>query len=1181
MKLKKLKIFGFKSFAQSVKLEFHEGITAIVGPNGCGKSNIADAFRWVLGEQSAKSLRGGKMQDVIFSGTTQRKPLNFAEVTLTMSGVEGNLSVDYDEVAVTRRLHRSGESDYSINNQNVRLKDVQDLFLDSGIGKDAFAIFEQGKIDQIIRNTPLERRHVFEEAAGILRFLQRKREALRRLEQTDLNVSRLKDILLEIEKQICVLEGQSERARAYKDNRAHLLGLEKSVALAKWDQLQKRRAGLSKKEVDQLHQIEVMAENLKSYEKDLSIARENLSCEDAALKVQNEEIYKTRSNKAIKTQEKLSQQERLEDAAEKGKQRRQELESLLEKREIRKVESQSIQQKQKDAEKELSLLEISVKEQRNKLAVAETELSKMRDRQLEAQQKMMGLLQKEGRLESELKQNAVRLEKDHERKVRLSQRRDLLSKQLSEVNQQIKEKQSLASTLSKTIDDQSKMQKTLEKQYQELSNAIKEMQISLNLVREEIQEINARRKVLERMRADMEGFSIGCKKLLQESRHAKSPLYGKIQGLHEFLNVQKGAEAWVASTLKTYAQTLVVKDKVDLDAVLAYARQHELKDFSLLCLALLPENRKIKEQKREDFFSLVNYVDHNAVSVHFINDVVVAKQLEEALVCIQAEGGGAVLEDGFYIDQKSVLFEPSQPENNIFMRDAELKSLEERFLACEAQRHVHEHGLGELEAKHTAAHQEQMSQDKMIRKAEMSLLQLNVSIQQMQNEESKGIRELSTAEEDLQTLDKQIEHWQTVLTEMQQNYAVAKAEAADFQKLANITQKQVDAFAAGIKADQGALRDREVALHKASDENKRLLHALHVFEVKELESTDREKRLIEEITLGERVKEQLLLKQAEMSLLLEEVEATLHGVIQVNAELESKVAATRKSIEKIELSIAEHQKLLKHKEHDLNLTRINTAQLTTTLAALEVELQDRYQISTQEECTGVNFLNRPLDDVEEEIKSLRAELEEFSDVNLASIEECEKQKSRYDVQNRQIDDLNVSRQELVGIITELDEESRLVFKKTFQDVRMNFQKNFQVLFGGGEADLILTETADVLSAGIEIVACPPGKQMRSIQLLSGGEKCLTAMALLFAIFEVKPAPFCVLDEIDAPLDDANVERFVRMIKHYVDRCQFIIITHNKRTMAVADIIFGVSMEERGVSKLLSLEIANQKPVCVA
>lgn len=1179
MRLKKLKILGFKSFADPIKLEFHAGITAIVGPNGCGKSNIADAFRWVLGEQSARSLRGGKMQDIIFAGTSQRKPLNFAEVTLTISEIQESLPLGYDEVAITRRLHRNGESEYFINNQNVRLKDIQDLFLDSGIGKNAFSIFEQGKIDQIIQYSPLERRYIFEEAAGILRFLQRKREALKRLEQVDLNTSRLKDIHLEVERQIIVLEEQSKKALLYKENRALLENLEKTVLIAKWDAAQKKRSETYLKEEAHSKQLEELQKKYKDSEQALMKARLYLSEGENLLKAKNEEVFKTRSDKTIKDREKLTHQERYQEAVEKEIKCQKELEVILQKDKSRKFERQGLLLQQNDQEQNYRNLELSVKEQREKVAAIELQLVGVRESQQASQQKLMSLVQKESRFESDLKQQTIRFENDSQHKLRLLKRKETLVKQIEEMSVQVNDRQVQAKIASSDIDKQKEVLSQLEKQNEELSKEIQKRQEFQGSLQVEIQEGRARHKVLERLRADLEGFSIGSKKLLQESQNNRSPLSGKIKGLYEYLSAMEGFESLLAAAMKPYAQTLVVDSLEDLELTLAFAAKNKLKDYSLVCLEHLSKKRKEK-LPAEALTALLTKVKANETAEHFLQKVMIVENGKEAFGYVASYGGEAVTHDGFYIDSKQVLFQPVQNENNVFMREAELKLLVEKLSQLEIQKADCDASLKGLQLKRASTHQQQMEHDKAIRKAEMSLLEINFAIQRLNGDLVKGNQEVLVVEKDLEGLNTQMDHLQSSLKELQQKHREAKKESADFQKQTGTLQEQVNALTVGSKNEQQILKERETAANKIADDIKKISHALHVLEVKDLDSIDQERKLKDELKGIEDSKRLLQGKGIEVDKELQVVEALLEKVTQANCEVENEIASRRKVIEEIEKVMGSLQSNIKQREQDWNQTRIHSAQLESTYQTLESELYDRFQRTLEEVRCEIIPLHQSIDQAEKQIKSLRTQLEEAGDVNLAAIDECDRHKTRYVTLNQQLDDIGMSKQDLVQIIADLDAESRKIFKSTFQEIRANFQKNFQILFNGGEADLQFTDSDEVLEAGIEIIARPPGKQMRSIQLLSGGEKCLTAMALLFAIFEVKPAPFCILDEIDAPLDDANVERFVQMVKHYIDRCQFIIITHNKRTMAIADRIFGVSMEERGISKLLSLEFSSGASVVV-
>lgn len=1176
MRLKFIEILGFKSFADKVKIEFHPGITAIVGPNGCGKSNIADAFRWVLGEQSAKSMRGSKMPDVIFAGTSTRKPLNFAEVTITLTDVDGFLPTDYEEISITRRLHRNGESDYFINRHPVRLKDVQSLFLDSGMGKDAYSIFEQGKIDQVINYTPLERRYIFEEAAGILRFLHRKRDALRKLEQSDLNITRVKDIHLEVEKQIIVLERQAEKAKIYKQNKAQLEDLEKSVFVAKWDHLQKRSVESGKKEADLKKQIEEVNAHLEKLQAQLQEAKTFCAEGEKALKIKSEEVYKARSDKEIKSREKQSALEGLKDAIAKEKRWQQELDMMQDKRTKRQGEQQHVQKMQKDFEGELLSQESILKTLRTKVQGVESEVGHLREQHQALQQELLKITQEESRNESEFKQSTMRLEGSQERKEQILERQEKTAQHIKEMVQQAAEKQKQVKEISHGIDDQKQLFKKLEQDQQDLMEAINRSQTVLEASHKEMTEIKARHKVLLKLREEMEGFSTGSKRLLQEALNPQSPLYQKLKGLYEFITPQEGAEEAVAAVMRPYAQTLVVLTGRDFEAVLEFAAAQQLKDFSLICLEYL---EKGSNEKQGDA-SLLDWVAFNEISKHFLSSVLLAKNTSAAFQLVkQAPGSEIWVEEGALIDRHRVIFYTTQSEKSVFMREAELKFLDKRLGECENSKSEQEGILKGLQTRKAYVQNERLELDKSIRKSEMKLVEFNFSFQRLNTDLEKAKSEAKQLGEELRKIDSVVEQLTITLRELQQRHGEAKAKVADVHKRAGSLASELEKKIIGLKQEQGNLQEKEASFHKLAEEHRKAQHALHVLEVKDLEGIQQEKRLEEEIKNNRDLQSHFKVKSTEYEQILQTVEKLLAEVMSATKGLEQEVVHRHRTVEKMDGTMQEVRNRLKKLENELYQSSVHTAQADASRQTLEAELQERFHLTIEAVRDLGLAVEKSVEHAEKQIRALRNEIESSGDINMTSIEEFDKHKARYEFLNQQMDDLNVSKQELVHIITQLDKESRKIFQETFEKVRANFQKNFKILFNGGEADLQFTETADVLEAGIEIIAKPPGKQMRSINLLSGGEKCLTAMALLFAIFEVKPAPYCILDEIDAPLDDTNIERFVNVVKQFIDRCQFIIITHNKRTMAIADILFGVSMEERGVSKLLSLEFSEQ-PVAV-
>lgn len=1177
MRLKKIKLFGFKSFADQTTLEFNEGITGVVGPNGCGKSNIADAFRWVLGEQSAKSMRGHKMNDVIFAGTSTRKALNFAEVTIVLDNSDGSLPIEYTEVAVTRRLHRSGESDYFINGHNVRLKDVQSLLLDSGMGKDAYSIFEQGKIDQVINYTPLERRHIFEEASGILRFLQRKREALRKLEQSDQNLTRVKDIHAEVEKQITILEQQAEKARIFKEQRQQLEVLEKGIFVAKYDHLQRKCNEMFNKDEQQKADYAEINCEIEQLKADLSAAKAALEESEMLLRRQSEEVYRTRSEKEIKMRDKLSNQERLKEAIAKEKRWQNELESMIEKRQMRQSEKIQLQKQQKELEKRLQQMESSFQTQRNKVKGMEQEVASLREKYQFAQQQLMKLLQAESEIESEFKQNSVRLENNQERFEHLLIRHQRLQELIKELQGQVQEKKHSLDEVSEVIDGRRNILNNHEQQIQVISQEIGVLQKSFDGLQTELAGNRARQTVLLRLRDDMEGFSAGSKRLLQEASNPKSLLFKKIQGLYEYLAPQEGSEKALAQVMKPYAQTLVVQTQQDLLEVMNFAEKNKLKDFSIFCLENLFSLNHLKiKGDQTGIKDLAQFVSSNENVKHFLQNSFMAETREIAEEWSKKHPGASIwIADGSYIDRYRVFFSITQGENNVFLREAELKGLEKKIEEKDQERQSVETQLKRLQAQ---LHQHQLERtelDKTIRREEMKLVEVNFALQRTQGDLDKALSETRQIEAEKKAIEAASEHLSTLLKELNLKHVNAKSKLEAEQKLSSSLHQDVEQKLQVLKNAQREMQEKESELQGIAEENRKVIHTLNVLDVKDAESQQQEERLLEEIENGKEQQVQIKQRTEEFENLLGQTEVSLKEVMGLLAEKEKAVVERKKAIETLDEKLSKQREKLKQRENELHQIAIQLAQIESSRQSLETDLQERYRLTIQEAKALNIVLEKSLEQTEKQVRAIRQEIDAAGDINMTSIEEFDKHKARYEFLNQQMDDLNVSKGELLQIITQLDGESRKIFKETFEIIRNNFKKNFKILFNGGEADLQFTDTNDVLEAGIEIIAKPPGKQMRSINLLSGGEKCLTALALLFAIFEVKPAPFCILDEIDAPLDDTNVERFVNVVKQFIDKCQFIIITHNKITMSIADVLFGVSMQERGVSKLLSIEFTNQ------
>lgn len=1174
MRLKKIAILGFKSFADKTALHFDAGITCIVGPNGCGKSNIADAFRWVLGEQSAKSMRGNKMPDVIFAGTTHRKSLNFAEVSLTLTDVQGTLPIDYEEITITRRLHRSGDSEYLLNGNLVRLKDLQTLFLGSGVGRNAFSIFEQGKLDQVISYTPQERRYIFEEAAGILRFLQRKKEALKKLEQADLNLSRVQDIHLEVEKQIQNLENQAKKARVFKEQKAELELLEKASYVLRWQGVEKKQSDLQAKHAKQQKQQEECLQQGNVRQVQCREAKQQRQQHEKMFRSKSEQLLTLRGQQEIQTRECQSLQQRLKEAQQREKKLKHEFEDLALARQTRQKALGEIDRKRQQLEAEWSEAETKWMHQQDRVKLQEKEVMKLRQELAAKQQAHVKSLQQNSQWQSELKQAEVRLENLVAHQKQLEERLEQLKTDWQQLTQMVQERKQNLQQLSGLVDSHKDRLEQYEEELKKLALEGEEKQKEIEAIRRKVLEIKARQKVLLRMREELEGFSSGSKRLLQEAQNPQSPFYQKLRPFYEFFNPKAEAVEALAIVLRSYSQTLVVETEQDAKRLLAFAEQENLQDYSLLCIEWIPKFKRHWAPKKT---SLLEKVSPNAVSQHFLEAIAISPSHQEALTSrIQGECEEGWSLQGTFFDHRGVLFKIKANENQVFIRESELANLEEELVAKEDQLAKLEQALQHLKHRRSYLQLERVELDKILRRDEMKLVEVNFGFQRVLSDQEKNKADQTRCEQDLIALKQNLEEQKKAFKALDQQFNQTKQELIQLQQEKDVLQHELGKQENALRVQEQDQKDKRILYQQLAENRQQMLHEYNLLEAKEQDHDRNVLRIDDELSELKERQIQIAQEEKKGQQNLASFESQAQEAAKQYAELEKQGESLFKQSEEADQQLALQQEELKRIEHELAQLDIQlTHQRAISQAVLE-ELAERYSLTIEDALRLSLPLNRSLEQTEKQIKSLRQSIQDCGNVNLTAIEDLEKHQLRYTFLKQQIGDMQNSKGELLSIIQQLDGESHKLFKETFEAIRANFQKNFQILFNGGEADLQFTDSEDVLEAGIEISAKPPGKQMRSISLLSGGEKCLTAVALLFAIFEVKPAPFCILDEIDAPLDDTNVERFLNVVKHFVDRCQFLIITHNKRTMAIGDVIFGVSMEEKGVSKLLSLEFAHKE-----
>jgi len=1175
MKLKKIVLHGFKSFADRTVIEFADGITAIVGPNGCGKSNISDGFLWVSGSKSAKSLRGTQMLDVIFSGTGTRNPMNYAEVSISLTDIDGELPIDYREVTITRRLHRNGESEYLINRNPVRMKDVLGLLMDSGIGKDSVSIFEQGKIDRMITLSPVERRSVFEEAAGIHRYKVKKQEALKRLEPVSQNVDRLSDISGEVSKQIDVLEKQAKLAREFKENQELLITLERGVALAKWDQLAGQVDQGDGQEDELKKALEASQRDLEICQKNLTDAKEALAVKEKTLKERSEALYQAKSHKAIKTKEQQTNKEKLEETVNRRKKLEAELAELVNKRDAAKKVYTQNKARLEDLAKDFLAKEAEAKKSREALEKGESSVAKLREEQTSAHNQRLQLVHKEHESQSRLQKAQVKLEGTDERQREVNKQLSGINAKIDLLKLSVTEKESGFEATKGEVHTAGAALQEAEKGKKDQEKILAELDKESKVIHQSLTQSQARERVLRQLQDEMEGYSAGAKRLLKESQSKKSALFGKLTPIYEAVKLNKGSEALAASAMRPYEETLVVSTRVDLEEVVAFAKANKLKDFSLLCLEDLPKRENLTK-KLEGLTDLIGLMGQGGVADRICGSVVIAEDPFSGVKTACESGIDVVTRDGWYIDSKGILFYATQGEQNLFLREAELRKLqterEEQEQKLKRHTELIESGRKRLEEILKTIR----DLDGRVRKGEMKLVEANFSLQQAKEELQKSVNSEKSLQEDAKRLASAIDEMRKEIVELEKEYTKNKEEADRVSQKSGSVEGKLKIESEQLAESRRLHNERQQNFQRVASEKRQLEHTLDLFQVKDEENEQQQKRVHGEISGLAQVVDQVTAQGTDFSSLLQEADAALSSAETAMKEADIEVKSAKKEIEQVEKKIESAEKDRKAQEKSLYSVGLKLAQITAAMQAIEKDLDKHHNLTVAQTRSLGIVLKNSLDDEERRIRQLRKSLEEAGDINMTSIEEYEKHKERQRYLSSQLEDLNLSKSELLAIIAELDGQSRKQFQETFEQIRMFFQKNFKILFNGGEADLTFTEGEDVLEAGIEIIAKPPGKKMRSITLLSGGEKCLTAMALLFAIFEVKPAPFCILDEIDAPLDDQNISRFVNMVRQFTDRSQFIIITHNKRTMAIADRIFGISMQERGVSKILSMEFSHHE-----
>ena len=1177
MYLKEIEIQGFKSFADKTKVVFDQGVTAVVGPNGSGKSNITESLRWALGESSVKSLRGGKMPDVIFAGTESRKPLNYASVVVTLDNHDGFIKDAGQEIRVERHIYRSGDSEYKIDGKKVRLRDIHDLFLDTGLGRDSFSIISQGKVEEIFNSKPEERRAIFEEAAGVLKYKTRRKETESKLQQTQDNLDRLEDIIYELDNQIKPLEKQAENARKFLDLEGQRKDIYLNVLVA---QIKENKAELELTE-EELAQVQ---ELLTSYYQ----KREKLEEENQTLKKQRQKLQAEMAKdqgslmdltSLISDLERKLALSKLE--SEQVALNQQEAQARLAALEDKR---NSLSQEKSDKESSLTLLEENLVQNNQKLNRLEAELlafSDDPDQMIELlRERFVALLQEEADVSNQL----TRIENELENSRQLSQKQADQLEKLKEQLATAKEKASQQKEELETAKEQ--VQKLLTdyqvcaKEQEEQKTSYQAQQSQLFERLDSLKNKQARAQSLENILRNHSNFYAGVKSVLQE----KDRLGGIIGAVSEHLTFDVHYQTALEIALGASSQHIIVEDEHAATKAIDFLKRNRAGRATFLPLTTI-KARTISSQNQDaiaaspgflgmadelvSFDKRLEAIFKNLLATTAIFDTVEHARAAARQVRYQVR---MVTLDGTELRTGGSYAGGANRQNNSIFIKPELEQLQKEIAEEEASLRSEEVALKTLQeemARLTESLEAIKSQGEQARIQEQGLF--------------LAYQQTSQQVEELETLWKLQEEELNRLTEGDWQADKEKCQA----RLATIAsdKQNLEAEIEEIKSNKNAIQERYQNLQEEVAQARLLkteLQGQKRYEVADIERLGKE---LDNLNIEQEEIQRLLqekvdnLEKVDTELLSQQAEEAKNQKTNLQQDL------IRKQFELDDIEgqlddIASHldQARQQNEEWIRKQTRAEAKKekVSERLRHLQSQLTDQYQISYTEALEKAHELEN-LNLAEQEVQDLEKAIRSLGPVNLDAIEQYEEVHSRLDFLNSQRDDILSAKNLLLETITEMNDEVKERFKSTFEAIRESFKVTFKQMFGGGQADLILTE-GDLLTAGVEISVQPPGKKIQSLNLMSGGEKALSALALLFSIIRVKTIPFVILDEVEAALDEANVKRFGDYLNRFDKDSQFIVVTHRKGTMAAADSIYGVTMQESGVSKIVSVKLKDLESI---
>lgn len=1179
MYLKSIEMHGFKSFANKIVLDFHNGITGIVGPNGSGKSNVSDAVRWVLGEQSAKQLRGASMQDVIFSGTENRKPLSYAYVAITMDNSDHMLDIDFEEVTVARRVYRSGESEYLLNGSPCRLKDINELFYDTGIGKEGYSIIGQGQIEKILNGRPEERRELFDEAAGIVKYKRRKATAQKKLESERENLVRINDILSELERQKGPLERQSEKARIFLKKRDELKKGDVNLFLLEMDRMDAQMKEIAENfEITdaQLKEATVSHEQIKGEHEKMEALLESITAE---IETEREELNRSAIIKGkLEGQiNVLNEQIRAAEMSDEHfKSRTAEIEADKQEKTRQKTEYEDEKEHLDEQLEKVGLRREKAEEELHKLQKA---IADCKEGMESGKNELLRLLNQKAGLQAEQQKFNTMIEQVTIRKSQLSQR--FLKKKGDESNLDalLKEQESILLKEQEEIARLKQEESRLFQKRKDWTEKLNETNQALEEDTAKYHKAASRLESLKNIAERYDGYGISIRKIM-EQKNKEPKLLGVVSDL---IKVEKQYETAIETALGGSIQNIVTQDDETAKRMISHLKKNRLGRATFLPLTSVKGKGGIsypEALKEPGVIGLAHTLVRNdqvydGVMKQLLGRVIVTDTIDHAIalarkyhhslsiVTLEGESlrpggsmtGGAFKNSGNLLGRNREIEDLTALTEELRRKLSEHKSRREEILTAET---LVSDDLEEIKEKLQEAYlaantarlnvertaQQKEESEGSLKNLQAESLDLDRQIQDLKARKENALKEMEESRQREEEIEKENQSYQTALDEhmylessVNKTFSEVQMEEANIRQKSEFACSNIERVTAEIAKCDALKAELSKEVETAKEDAKRRREEIEEIK-KTIFASDEECGSLEE-----KLKEQLQKK--------DEIAAKRKEFFAKREEISNRIGILDKEIFRLN---SQKEKMEETKEQRNNYMWE------------EYELTFHNAMELRDEAYG-----EP-EELKKRIASLKEEIRGLGDVNVNAIEEYKEISSRYDFLNAQHEDLIRAEEALVNIIEELDAGMRRQFTEKFEEIRREFDKAFKELFGGGKGTLELLEEEDILECGIRIIAQPPGKKLQNMILLSGGEKSLTAISLLFAIQNLKPSPFCLLDEIEAALDDSNVGRFAKYLHKLTKNTQFIVITHRRGTMASADRLYGITMQEKGVSTLVSVDL---------